>query len=113
MIVDNDLLALLQEELGEEGYRLYLAATGDEALQILHDRGPELDLVITDIKHDGLNGLELLQHIKTSLPGLPVIIHTAYAACQGTPEVLRADAFMVKDSDLGPLKAKIKELLAA
>ena len=62
-------------------YELIIANSGEDALKIL-EKGP-LDVVVTDIKMPGLNGLELLSIIREKYPSTKVIIMTAY----GSPEV--------------------------
>ena len=65
MIVDDEfsIRAVLNEYLISHGYQTYLARTSDEALDILLNEN--IDIVITDIRHPDLNGLEFIRRLKT------------------------------------------------
>ena len=102
--------ALLAEELEDEGYAVVTSGDGTEALSILERNYRELDLVITDIKHPGSDGLEMSRKIKERWPALPVIIYTAYSGLTGK-EIWAAEAYIVKDADLTELKEKVRRCL--
>ena len=87
LLVDDDpgLLRLLSIRLEAEGYNVYTANSGEEAIPAL--RNHDIDLVVTDLRMGGMDGLELFGQIRLSFPGLPVIIISA----QGTiPEAVSA-----------------------
>ena len=87
LLVDDDanLLKLLTIRLKAEGYVLVTAASAEEALQVL--RNNRVDLVITDLRMEGADGLELFSQIRYFYPGLQVILMSA----QGTiPEAVSA-----------------------
>jgi CheY-like chemotaxis protein len=73
VVVDDDALIreLLAEWLGEAGYRVRLAGTGSEALQLL--RGQPAGLLITDMDMPGRDGAQTLEEARRLLPGLAVI----------------------------------------
>jgi CheY-like chemotaxis protein len=54
------------------------AATGSEALEVIDREAP--DAVLTDLRMPGMNGLELVEAIRTKCPSLPVILMTAYGS---------------------------------
>ena len=78
LIVDdqNGIRILLMEVFSSEGYKTYQAANGKLALEIV--RGESPDLVLLDMKIPGMDGLEILRHIKDANPDIKVIMMTAY-----------------------------------
>src|SRR5260370_22535013 len=76
LIVDDEapIRALLSEHLQLVGYQVALAANGVAALQLL--AGGEVDLVLTDVRMPGMNGLELLAEIVRTRPGGGVLMLT-------------------------------------
>ena len=65
--------------LEREGYGVREAADGAEALELLNQGGITVELVVTDIVMPRLNGVELMQALSLSHPGLPVILMSGYA----------------------------------
>jgi two-component system response regulator (stage 0 sporulation protein F) len=113
LIVDDDrnLRRLYRDELEPEGYRIVLAANGREALDIVSREVP--DLVLMDIKMPGMDGLEAMAHLLKEHGGVPILLHTAYASYQDNFLAWAAEGYLIKSSDLDPLKQKIREILAA
>lgn len=81
LLVDDE--AALREVgrliLEERGYRVSLAANGEEALAIYRQRGAALDLVVLDISMPGMGGHKCLQEILALDPGARVIIASGYS----------------------------------
>ncbi len=77
LIVDDDpnLLRLMNIRLKAEGYRVSTADSGAAGLAVLARE--TIDLVISDLRMEGMNGIELFEQIQHNYPGLPVIIITA------------------------------------
>jgi two-component system response regulator GlrR len=73
LIVDDDadLLKLLQIRLAANGYEVSCATSGEEALARVAAARP--DLVITDLRMDGMDGMALFEALHQGRPGLPVI----------------------------------------
>jgi len=82
LIVDDDLemCALLSDVLKKEGFTV--VSTGDslEAAKLI--KREEFDLVISDLKMKGLEGLDLLEEAKKMLPLTPVVIITAFGTIE-------------------------------
>jgi len=78
LVVDDDpnILTLLKMRLESAGYSVRAAASGERALAELALQRP--DVVVTDLKMEGMDGLALFEAIQASVPGLPVIILTAH-----------------------------------
>lgn len=79
LVVDDedDARIFLSSLLLSEGYRVASFQDGLEALRYLARARP--DLVITDVRMPGLDGLELLEKIREAAPGTPVLAWSAYA----------------------------------
>jgi two-component system NtrC family sensor kinase len=92
LIVDDerDIRQLLREMLACEGHDVTEAANGLEALERL--RGASFDLVLTDVRMPGLNGVELLRRVREVAPTTEVVVATAYAELETAIECLRAGA---------------------
>ncbi|MFH1006233.1 MAG: response regulator [Candidatus Latescibacterota bacterium] len=106
---DQDILSLYQQELLAEGYPVLLAKNGDEALEKV--RSHQIDLVILDIEMEGKGGLETLREILSEKRNIKVILNTAYNQFMDDFSSWAADAFVVKSSNLDPLKKHIEALL--
>lgn len=78
LVVDDDPVVAKSFErvLSGKGYAVITAADGEEALNKL--RSEDYDVVFTDIKMPGMNGLEVAERVKASQPWLPVVIVTGY-----------------------------------
>nr|WP_280921168.1 response regulator [Paenibacillus turicensis] len=78
MIVDdqNGIRILLMEVFNSEGYTTMQAPNGKVALEIVRNEAP--DLVLLDMKIPGMDGLEILKHIKEINSDIKVIMMTAY-----------------------------------
>ncbi len=111
LIVDDEdhIRKLYKDYLSREGYEVVTAASADEALKIAAEIG--LDLVVLDIELEETTGLEVLKKIKEQYPALPVILNSAYSTYKSDFHTWVADAYVVKSSDIVPLKEKIKELV--
>ena len=80
LLVDDDpgLLKLLGMRLVSEGYSVVTAESGQEGLKVLSRE--KVDLVISDLRMDERDGLQLFAEIQKQQPGMPVIILTAHGS---------------------------------
>jgi DNA-binding NtrC family response regulator len=101
----------LQKSLSQERYRVLAAASGEEALALLEKQ--KVDLVVTDLVMPGMDGIKLLQRIKSAAPETLAAIMTAYGSAENMrkAEELGVKTFLAKPFDLEFLKFKINELL--
>lgn len=92
LLVDDESLirATLTKELGEAGFAVFTAESGAEAEEIL--KKEQIDLVVTDLKMEGISGIQLLQKVKEADGNLPVIILTGFGDMYSAIEALRAGA---------------------
>jgi two-component system response regulator PilR (NtrC family) len=93
MIVDDEevLRDVLEVVLRREGFDVVLAASGEEALNLLD--GDEVDLVILDVMLPGISGIDTLRAIRISNPSLPVVVITAFSSIDGAIEAMKFGAF--------------------
>ena len=111
LVVEDEpnLLRLYREELEDEGYQVLTAQDGEEALKQAKDVLP--DLVVLDIRIGKVEGLDVLQQIKSQNQNLPVILNSAYETYRADFSTWMADAYILKSSNLTELKDRIRELL--
>ncbi|MEM1412988.1 MAG: sigma 54-interacting transcriptional regulator [Pseudomonadota bacterium] len=113
LLVDDDpsLLKLLSIRLRREGYTVVAAKTGPQALTAMEQQA--MDLVLTDLKMDGMDGLQLLSEIKHRFPGVPVLLLTAHGTIPDAVLATKTGAytFLGKPVDDGELLNAIEEAL--
>src|SRR3990170_5447502 len=93
LVVDDDEVAchLLREILAEEGYEVEIVRSGQEAVK--KGEAAFYDLVITDLKMQDLDGLEVLKCYKQMSPETLVIMITAFGSIESAIEAMNAGAF--------------------
>ncbi|MBU6460623.1 MAG: sigma 54-interacting transcriptional regulator [Proteobacteria bacterium] len=108
---DADLRRLLSIRLGALGYEVETAESGEQALGRLAALSP--DLVITDFRMGGMDGMELFQEIRRSFPGLPVILLTAHGSIPDAVAATRQGVFgyLAKPFDSDILKEEVEKAL--
>ena len=105
---DADFLTLLTTRLKRDGYRVTAADSGERALTLLQTVVP--DVVITDLRMAGMDGIELLERLQQEHPALPVLIITAHGTI---PEAVAATqrgavGFITKPIDREELREKLE-----
>lgn len=93
LIVDDEpnYQIVLSEILKDEGYEVFTANSGLAGLPVVYST--DLDLVLSDMKMPGMDGIGLLAKIKEYNKELPVILITAYAEVEKAVEAMRLGAF--------------------
>ncbi len=106
LVVDDDasVRRSLSETLTEEGYKVRSAESAEEALTLVAE-APRPDVVLSDVRMPGLDGLELLELIRERSPSMDVILITAYDEMPAVVRAMREGAldFLVKPLDLDEL----------
>lgn len=114
LLVDDDtsLLKLLGLRLKSEGFVVQTAESGPQALEQLEKERP--DLVLSDLKMDGMDGLALFDRIQAQYVGLPVIIMTAHGSITDAVTATRSGVFgfLTKPIDKESLRKTINEALS-
>jgi len=79
LVVDNDpsILSLVKEQLSAYDYLPILASSGEEALGIA-SKQTSIDVLITDIKRPGINGIDLVKQINTLYPEIKVLFMSVF-----------------------------------
>ena len=93
MLIDNEegLCRMMEAVLHDSGYKVKAYT---RSFQAVDEFAPGVwDLVITDIKMPGMDGIEVLQRIKAIQPSIPVIMITAYATVEMSIQALRKGAY--------------------
>ena len=112
LIVDDfpDTLALYEAVLADDGHRVRVAASGDEALRRVDEREPEL--VLLDVSMPGLGGVEVLRRLRMRPGGGPSVI--MLTAARREPHAIEsglkegADAYLTKPIDSRELLARVR-----
>ena len=112
LIVDDELI--MRESLAgwleRDGHEVNTAASGEAALAMCAER--RFDILLVDIKMEGISGLEVLRRVKESDPDVAVVMITAYGSISSAIEAMKNGAFdyLLKPfdpSELGVLIGKI------
>ena len=108
MIIDDEKIVgdMAKMALEKEGYLVETFVNAEPALERL--KAEKFDLVVTDFKMKGIDGMEVLRRVKNLYPGTKVIMITAFASLDTAIEALRGDVY-----DFFPKPVKIKELKAS
>jgi two-component system, NtrC family, response regulator GlrR len=88
---DPDLLKLLAMRLGAAGYGVQTAESGERALAAIAVSRP--DVVVTDLKMGGMDGLALFNAVQRTAPTLPVIILTAHGTIPDAVDATKRGVF--------------------
>ena len=114
LVVDDDHISreAVGELLEDEGFTVALAADGHEAIAVLASFAP--DLVLTDLQMPRLDGVGLLNHLRTVSPSLPVLIFTADITidAQYTARRLGVQDYLNKPLDFDDMLTRIARVLA-
>lgn len=114
LIVDDEegLREGLSKLLEGEGYAVIAAETGEEALQILQQS--HIDLVLTDMRMPGMDGIELLKKIRERYGELGVIILTGYGQIESYIEAMNFGAieYVSKPFKVNELKFIVNKVLS-
>jgi two-component system NtrC family response regulator len=113
LVIDDDesLRRVLEYNLAQEGYAVLTAASGERGLELLRAEGA--DLVVTDVRMAGMNGMQVMEHVQALDPAIQVIILTAFGTIEMAVEAMKAGAFhyISKPFNRDELKLTIKKAL--
>jgi CheY-like chemotaxis protein len=99
LLVDDNLCGLKARKsvLEEHGHRVVMSCGGEDALERFGRE--KFDLVVTDYKMPGMDGVELISRLRQLRPALPIILLSGFADTLGlTPETTSADAVIQKSA---------------
>jgi DNA-binding NtrC family response regulator len=113
LIVEDDEIFLrpLQRTLEVAGYDVVAVSSGEEAIDLL--KNDDLDLVLTDRRLPGVDGVELVRRLKADLPDLGVIVMTAYGTIESAVEAMRmgAEDYLVKPFETAQVLLVVRRAL--
>jgi len=115
LVVDDEPLKriTLQIELNELGYEVYEAADAQTARRIFDSK--PIDVVVSDVRMPGMNGLDLLAYVKQARPAVEVILMTAYATVDTAVLAIKRGAYdyITKPFTTQELIDKLERLIAS
>lgn len=115
MVIDDDaeLREYIRSNLGN-GYKVVTVPDGETALKQIAEKNP--DIIVTDVKMDGMDGFELLKRVKTNISTqhIPVIVLSSSSEVEDRTRgwKLGADGFLAKPFSIGELMMMVNGLIA-
>ncbi len=113
LVVDDEEIvrSFLIDVLTDEGYQVTAVSSGDEAVKLLTKN--DYDLIITDIKMPGTDGMEVLRVAKARDPNQNVIVMTGYASTETAVESMKLGAadYITKPFNLDQIKIVVAKTL--
>jgi DNA-binding NtrC family response regulator len=113
LIVEDDEIFLrpLQRTLEVAGYDVVTVSSGEEAVDLL--KGDDPDLVLSDKRLPGMDGVEMVRRLKAEHPYLAIVVMTAYATIESAVETMRLGAtdYLVKPFDVAELLVVIRNAI--
>jgi len=113
LLVEDDEVFLrpLLRTLELKGYEVLPVPSGEDALEAV--KVEDVDLVLTDRRLPGMDGVELVRQIKTDHPDLAVVVMTAYGTIESAVEAMRlgAEDYLVKPFEAAELLLVIRRAI--
>ncbi|HKD15458.1 MAG TPA: sigma-54 dependent transcriptional regulator [Candidatus Angelobacter sp.] len=113
LIVEDEpkMRRLLEISLGEDGHTVHIAPDAETGLKCFQREA--IDLILTDLKLPGMNGLEFLQEAKRSNASVPIVVMTAYGTVETAVEAMKAGAsdYVLKPFSMAELRLVIRKEL--
>jgi CheY-like chemotaxis protein len=110
---DSELRPVLTSVLEDEGYEVVDTPSGEGALE--HAKQRSFDLVVTDVRMEGIDGLQLAEALRGALPEIPIIIITGFASEDAPVRAIKQDAFdyIYKPFELADFLGSVQQALNA
>ncbi|MBN1622453.1 MAG: response regulator [Endomicrobiales bacterium] len=113
LIIDDDknIRNASAEFLRSEGFEVSTADCGEKGIEILESSA--FEIIISDLKMPGIDGIEVLKHVKKNYPKTDIIIVTAHGTIENAVEAMRLGAYdyITKNFDLSELKLLLDRCL--
>jgi ATP-dependent Lon protease len=113
LVVDDEEIARTNLEyiMRKEGYQVATAANGMEALDKVRDQ--EFDVVLTDLKMEKMDGIQLLESVKQINPHTEIVMVTGYATVSSAVDALKKGAahYLSKPIKLDELRSTVREII--
>src|SRR3990167_3198439 len=93
LVDDEESIRLsLSRQLRKAGYSVTLAENGEQAMEILRTGNGNIDIVVTDLMMDGMDGIQVLKNIKLLKPEIHVMLLTGFGSMQTAIEAMHFGA---------------------
>lgn len=116
LIVDDEpnMRTILRGLLAREGYQVEEAEDGHTAVRRLQESGGNFDVIVTDLRMPGMDGMELLEHVVEHYPGRAVLMITAHGTVDTAVEAMKVGAFdfVTKPFDANELRTAMGKAAA-
>ena len=112
IVDDQDVVRELCSEIADSlGYRVSVAASGEEALEVLE--GEHVDVLMADLKMPGMDGMELLEKVKSRSPQTEVLIMTAYGSVPSAVQAMKLGAsdYLTKPFNIDEVKLLLERIV--
>ena len=113
LVVDDDtgVRTVFSSILRKEGYRVTAVKNGYEAIKVIDEES--FDLALVDLRMPGLDGIQVLEKIKSRRPQTRVIIYSAYGSVEDAVEAMRKGAadYLNKPFSPNELELSLKKTL--
>ena len=95
LVVDDDrtFLRAMCRVLSQLGYHPETASSGEDAIARIEEVDPDFDLVLTDMRMPGAGGFEVLDHVRQTCPGTPVVMLTGVGTIENAVKAMQQGAF--------------------
>ena len=93
LVADDEpsMREFLEIVLTNEGYDVQCVATGEEAVEVIGERGARI--FIQDLRIGGLDGMDLLEEAKRIAPQMPILVMTAFSTTDVAIDAMRRGGF--------------------
>ena len=112
LVVDDDNLSrqFLVEAVKSLGFQVAIARDGNEGFEQARNTNP--DIVLTDLRMPGSDGLQLVERLKNEMPGLPVVVITAHGTVETAVQAMRRGAvdFLMKPCTADTLQLVLRRI---
>ena len=112
LVVDDDNLSrqFLVEAVKSLGFQVAIARDGNEGFEQARNASP--DIVLTDLRMPGSDGLQLVERLKNEMPGLPVVVITAHGTVETAVQAMRRGAvdFLMKPCTADTLQLVLRRI---
>jgi DNA-binding NtrC family response regulator len=113
LIIEDEpkMRRLLEISLGEEGHTVHTAPDAETGLKYFQREA--IDLIVTDLKLPGMNGLEFLREAKQLNPSVPIVVMTAFGSVETAVDAMKAGAsdYVLKPFSMAEMKLVIRKEL--
>lgn len=114
LVDDEEMITTVGRAMLEKlGYRVIIARGGEEAVDTMHEKGEDIDLVILDLVMPGMDGGAAFDTIRKIAPDIPVILSSGYSMTGKVTEIMQrgCNGFMQKPFTIAELSKKVRMVL--